>query len=164
MSYNWHVSEACLTYHDLLSHACTASFSLALMTCKTIAVALVRSRLDYCNSLLAGTSVSNFARSKYTNLVGLLSRNLVVAASRLFYLVSIGFLFGRDWISILLSHARFCSSNSYPISLPLLLGNRYVPFRHDHTIFFVLVNMYSCTKNRNGKVQIILMLCFKYLK
>ena len=30
--------------------------------CKTIAAAILGSRLDYCNSLLAGTSVSNLAR------------------------------------------------------------------------------------------------------
>ena len=35
---------------------------LRLVTCKTIAAAIVGSRLDYCNSLLAGTSVSNLAR------------------------------------------------------------------------------------------------------
>ena len=37
-------------------------FSLTTEACKTIAAAIVGSRLDYCNSLLAGTSVSNLAR------------------------------------------------------------------------------------------------------
>ena len=32
------------------------------LACKTVAAAIVGSRLDYCNSLLAGTSVSNLAR------------------------------------------------------------------------------------------------------
>ena len=36
--------------------------SLTTEACKTIAAAIVGSRLDYCNSLLAGTSVSNLAR------------------------------------------------------------------------------------------------------
>ena len=36
--------------------------SLTTEACKTIASAIVGSRLDYCNSLLAGTSVSNLAR------------------------------------------------------------------------------------------------------
>ena len=36
--------------------------SLTTEACKMIAAAIVRSRLDYCNSLLAGTSVSNLAR------------------------------------------------------------------------------------------------------
>ena len=36
--------------------------SLTTEACKTIAAAIVGSRLDYCNSLLAGTSVSNLTR------------------------------------------------------------------------------------------------------
>ena len=36
--------------------------SLTTEACKTIAAAIVGSRLDYCNSLLAGTSVSNLVR------------------------------------------------------------------------------------------------------
>ena len=48
----------------LLSHSRTPSHSFSLTTeaCKTVAAAIVGSRLDYCNSLLAGTSVSNLAR------------------------------------------------------------------------------------------------------
>ena len=44
--------------------------SLNTEACKTVAAAIVGLRLDYCNSLLAGTSVSNLARlpacSKHT--------------------------------------------------------------------------------------------------
>ena len=57
-------------------------------------------QLDYCNSLLVGTSVSNIwpAYSLFKiHLLGLLLKNLAFAALRLFLLICIGFLFITDY-------------------------------------------------------------------
>ena len=43
-------------------HCATFDSPLTTEACKKIAAAIVRSRLDYCNSLFAGTSVPNLAR------------------------------------------------------------------------------------------------------
>ena len=71
--------------------------SLTTEACKTIAAAIVGFRLDYCNSLLAGTSVSNLARLAYSlfkiHLPRSLLKNFVFATSRPFFLGCTGFLF-----------------------------------------------------------------------
>ena len=65
MSFDKQVSEtckACFFHIRALRHI---SASLTTEASKTIAVAIVGSRLDYCNSLLAGTSVSNLTRLQH---------------------------------------------------------------------------------------------------
>ena len=62
MSFDKQVSEtckACFFHIRALRHI---RASLTTEVSKTVAAAIVGSRLDFCNSLLAGTSVSNLAR------------------------------------------------------------------------------------------------------
>ena len=62
MSFDKQVSEICkASYFHIRALRHTRS-SLTTEACKTIATAIVGSRLDYCNSLLVGTSTSNLAR------------------------------------------------------------------------------------------------------
>ena len=90
------------------------------------------SRLDYCNSLLAGTSVSNLARLQLVQNTNVsLLKNLVFAPSHLFSLSCIGFLFAIEYISrLLLSLSRFSSSSSRHISPALFHGMCHC--QHDH--------------------------------
>ena len=62
MSFDKQVSETCKAcfFHIRALHHIRAS--LTTDASQTIAAAMVGSRLDFCNSLLAGTSVSNLAR------------------------------------------------------------------------------------------------------
>ena len=62
MSFDKQVSETCKASYFHIHALCHIRSSLTNEACKTVAAAIVGSRLDYCNSLLAGTSVSNLAR------------------------------------------------------------------------------------------------------
>ena len=62
MSFDKQVTETCKASYFHIRALRHIRSSLTTETCKTIAAAIVRSRLDYCNSLLAGTSLSNLAR------------------------------------------------------------------------------------------------------
>ena len=62
MSFDKHVSEICKASYFHIRALRHIRSSLTTEAAKTIAVAIVGSRLDYCNSLLAGTSTSNLAR------------------------------------------------------------------------------------------------------
>ena len=62
MSFDRQVSETCKASYFHIRALRHIRPSLTTEACKTIAAAIVGSRLDYCNSLLAGTSVSNLAR------------------------------------------------------------------------------------------------------
>ena len=59
MSFDKQVSETCKTCFFHIRALRRIRASLTTEASKTIAVAMVDSRLDFCNSLLAGTSVSN---------------------------------------------------------------------------------------------------------
>ena len=76
---------------------------LLLQVFKIIAAAIVGSRLDFCNSLLAGTSVSNLtAFSVPRILLFEWSDNLTSsdsATSHLFFLICIGFRFATELVS-----------------------------------------------------------------
>ena len=61
MSLKEHVSEICKASYFHIRALRHIRSSLTTEAAKTIAVAIVGSRLDYCNSLLAGTSASNLA-------------------------------------------------------------------------------------------------------
>ena len=62
MSFDRQVSETCKASYFHIRALRHIRPSLTTEACKSIAAAIVGSRLDYCNSLLAGTSVSNLAR------------------------------------------------------------------------------------------------------
>ena len=62
MSFDKQVSETCKASYFHIRALRHIQSSLTTEACKTVAAAIVGSRLDYCNSLLAGTSVSNLAR------------------------------------------------------------------------------------------------------
>ena len=62
MSFDKQVSETCKASYFHIRALRHIRSSLTTEACKTVAAAIVGSRLDYCNSLLAGTSVSNLAR------------------------------------------------------------------------------------------------------
>ena len=62
MSFDKQVSETCKASYFHIRALRHIPSSLTTEACKTVAAAIVGLRLDYCNSLLAGTSVSNLAR------------------------------------------------------------------------------------------------------
>ena len=62
MSFDKQVSETCKACYFHIPALRHIRASLTTEASKTIAAAIVGSRLDFCNSLLAGTSVSNLAR------------------------------------------------------------------------------------------------------
>ena len=62
MSFDKQVSETCKVGYFHIRALRHIRASLTTDASKTIAAAIVGSRLDFCNSLLAGTSVSNLAR------------------------------------------------------------------------------------------------------
>ena len=62
MSFDKQVSETCKACYFHICALRHIRVSLTTEASKTIATTIVGSRLDFCNSLLAGTSVSNLAR------------------------------------------------------------------------------------------------------
>ena len=62
LSFDKQVSEICKASYFHIRALRHIRSSLTTEAAKTVASAIVGSRLDYCNSLLAGTSVSNLAR------------------------------------------------------------------------------------------------------
>ena len=65
MSFDKQVSETCKACYFHIRVLRHIRASLTTEACKTIAAAIAGSRLDFCNSLLAGTSVSNLARLQH---------------------------------------------------------------------------------------------------
>ena len=133
--------------------------------CKTVAAAIVGSRLDYCNSLLAGTSVSNLARfaacpehtcSGRCPETSLLPHYTPVLAD-------------LHWLPIRPSQNKFqdCYHCFQGIAFPAAILSRCpCPTVCAHAItaiFLFLVNMHSLTKNRNGKVQVVLVRCLGHV-
>ena len=62
MSFDKQMSETCKACYFYIRALHHIRASLTTEASKTIAAAIVGSRLDFCNSLLAGTSVSNLTR------------------------------------------------------------------------------------------------------
>ena len=62
MSFDKHVSEVCRTSYFHIRALRHIRSSLTTDAAKTVASAIVGSRLDYCNSLFAGTSALNLSR------------------------------------------------------------------------------------------------------
>ena len=134
MSFDKHDSEigkASISYFHIraLRHICS---SLSTEAAKTIAVAIVGSRLDYCNSLLADTSASNLARLYRwlrTSLLELLHKNFGTATSRQFWPACTGSLFAIESISKLPQLlSRYILHHQQPLYLAQILP-RYTPSR-----------------------------------
>ena len=62
LSFDKQVSETCKASYFHIRALRHIRSSLTAEAAKTVATAIVGPRLDYCNSLLAGTSVSNLSR------------------------------------------------------------------------------------------------------
>ena len=130
MSFDRQVSETCLAYYFHIRALYHIRSSLTTEACKTIATAIVGSQLDYCNSLLADTSVLNLARLQLVQN----THARVVTKKYCFchitpVLSDLHWLFATEWISrLLLSHSRFSISSSHTILLPLFHGMCW----HDH--------------------------------
>ena len=62
MSFDKQVSDTCKACYFHIPALRHIRASLLTEASKTIAAAILGSRLDFCNSLLAGTSVSNLVR------------------------------------------------------------------------------------------------------
>ena len=94
LSFDKQVSETCKASYFHIRALRHIRSSLTAETAMTVATAIVGSRLDYCNSLLAGTSVSNLSRLQLVqNTLALWPKNLALIISHLFCLNCTGFLF-----------------------------------------------------------------------
>ena len=98
MSIDRQVSETCKAFYFHIRALRHIRSSLTTEACKTTAAAIVGSRLDYCNSLLAGTFVSNLARLQLVQntLARVVTEKSCFATSRPFSLSCIGFLFTTE--------------------------------------------------------------------
>ena len=134
MSFDKQVSEtckACYFHIRALRHIRT---SLTTEAPKTIAAAIVGSRLDFCNSLLAGTSVSNLTRLHFNVsrilLLELSHKNLGSATSLLSFQICIGFRIATELVSKFLRLLSECSNlSSHPT---FHLSSQYM-YRHNHS-------------------------------
>ena len=132
MSFDKQVSEtckACYFHIRALRHIRT---SLTTEASKTIAAAIVGSRLDFCNSLLAGTSVSNLTRLQrvQNTLARVVAQKLGSATLRLFSRICIGFRFATELVSKLPRLLSECSSLS---NHPIFHLSSQDMYRHEHS-------------------------------
>ena len=122
MSFDKQVSEICKASYFHIRALRHIRSSLTTEACKTIATAIVGSRLDYCNSLLVGTSTSNLARLQ---LVQNTLARVVTQKSRFSHISPV--LSDLHWLPSVtelvsnwpLSLSKYCSFISRPTSLPL---------------------------------------------
>ena len=132
MSFDKQVSEtrkACYSHIRALRHIHSAFTAEAS---KTIAAAIVDSRLDFCNSLLACTSVSNLTRlQRVQNTLARVSHtNLSSITANLFFRICIGFRKATELVSKLPRLLTGCYNfSSHPI---LLISSRDM-YRREHS-------------------------------
>ena len=134
MSFDKQVSEtckACFFHIRALRHI---RASLTTEASKTIAVAIVGSRLDYCNSLLA-VLAHPFQISLAFSMFRMLSlewlhKNLGSATLHLFFLICIGFLFATELALKSLRLLSGCSNFSSQLIWHLSFQNMY---RREHS-------------------------------
>ena len=166
MSFDKQVSETCKACYFHIRALRHIRASLTTQASKTIAAAIVGSQLDFCNSLLAGTSVFNLTFLKSfsvprIHLLELSHKNLGSATSHLSFQICIGFRFVTELVSKLLQLLSECSNfSSHPI-FHLSSQNMY---RREHSALLRLLNMRSSTQNHHDNLQIIFICCFKYLE
>ena len=151
MSFDRQVSETCKASYFHIRALRHIRPSLTTEACKTIAAAIVGSRLDYCNSLLAGTSVSNLARLQLDQ--NTLAR-VVTEKSRFCHITPV--LSELHWLRVRYRNKfQDCYYNfqGSPVPAAILSGRPYstVCTNTITAIFFFIVTMYSYSKNRNGQ-------------
>ena len=119
-----------LFFPYLCAVLCHIQAFLTTEASKTIAAAIVGSQLDFCNSLLAGTSVSNFTRLQLVQntLARVVAQKPWFCHITLVFLICIGFQFAAELVSKLLRLLSECSSFS---SHPILHLSSCVIYRHE---------------------------------
>ena len=127
MSFDKQVSETCKACYFHIRALRHIRASLTTDASKTIAAAIVGSRLDFCNSLLAGTSVSNLTRLQRV-------QNTLAAQKPRFchitpVLSDLHWLPVRHTISFKIATVTFRVLQSQPPSYLSSLIPRYVPAR-----------------------------------
>ena len=160
MSFDKQVSETCKASYFHIRALRHIRSSLTTEACKTVAAAIVGSRLDYCNSLLAGTSVSNLARLQ-------LFQNTLAQKPRFCHITPV--LADLHWLPIRHRISFKIASIAFKVlhfQQPFLscCPCPTVCAYAITAIFLFLVNMYSLTKNCNGKVQVVLIRCLGHLE
>ena len=130
MSFNTHVSEICKASYFHIRALRHIRSSLTTEAAKTVAVAIVGSRFDYCNSLLTGTSASNLARLQ---LVQNTLARVVAQKSRYCHITPV--LAGLHWLSVrhrinfkIATTAFKVLHHQQPLYLAQILP-RYIPSR-----------------------------------
>ena len=106
--------------------------SLTTEASKTIAAAIVGSRLDFCNSLLAGTSVSNLTCLQHVQftLARAVARKPRFCTLHLSFRICIGFRFATELALKLLRLLSKCSNFS---SHPILHRSSQDMYRREHS-------------------------------
>ena len=140
--------------------------SLTTEAYKSIAATIVGSRLDYCNSLLAGTFVSNLARLQ---LVQNTLAQVVAQKPRFCHitlvLADLHWLPIRHRINFKIATIAFKPQGiAFPAAILSRCPCSTVCALAITAIFLFLVNMHSLTKNCNGKVQVVLIRCLGHLE
>ena len=127
MSFDKQVSETCKACFFHICLLCHIRASLTTEASWTKAAATVGSRLDFCNSLLAGTSFQIwlvFSLSRIL-LLGWSHKNLSCATSHLFSLICISFRFATELVLKLLQLLLGCYNfSSHPNDPILHLSSR----------------------------------------
>ena len=150
MSFDRQVSETCKASYFHIRALRHIRSSLTTEACKTVAAAIVGSRLDYCNSLLAGTSVSNLARLQ---LVQNTLARVVTQKYRFCRITPV--LADLHWLPVCHRlNFKIANYRFQGVAFPTAILSRYsFPTVCAHTItaiFFFRVNMCSFKKNCNG--------------
>ena len=150
MSFDRQVSETCKASYFHIRALRHIRPSLTTEACKTIAAAIIGSRLDYCNSLLVGTSVSNLARLQ---LVQNTLARVVTEKSRFCHITPV--LSELHWLPVRHRINFKIATITFKVlqfQQPSYLA-ALIPYANMITaIFFFIVTMCSYSKNRNGQV------------
>ena len=139
--------------------------SLTTEACKTIATAIVGSRLDYCNSLLVGTSTSNLARLQ---LVQNTLARVVTQKSRFSHISPV--LSDLHWLPIR-HRISFKLATSYHFQ-SIAVSSAVLPRCPYSTLYtvaftpiiFLFNNMCTNTQDYYGEVEILFIRCFWFLE
>ena len=164
MSFEKQVSETCNASYFHIRALRHIRSSLTTEACKTVAAAIVGSRLDYCNSLLAGTSVSNLA-----SLASYPQHTCSVVAQKPRFchitpvLADLHWLRSDHKLNFKIATIAFKVLHFQQPSYLAALVPRYVPTRS----LWSSSSLSICIPSRkicNGKVQVILIRCLGHLE